>query len=191
MLSDLASFSADCNRQQRKTAAAARSLYQSDWLPLTKHTETEIYKAAGAAAFLHAPAVAKTDTKSGKMAADHRIFDPQPRFDAPCEWPKEMYKRVLPKIAILLAASDHFGQRKLEATPEAGADLHAMIRNSSNSAATCMIDRIGGLMQVNEVLRDPAITSMTRKTADYGRQTLCQRGCACLIPSMGYHMPPR
>lgn len=89
-----------------------------------------------------------------------------------------MYAASLPKIAILLAAFDHFDKGKLKRTPEVEQDLHAMIRNSSNSAATRMIDRIGGLMQVNEVLRDPAITSMTRKRRIMGRQTLCQGGTA-------------
>lgn len=67
----------------------------------------------------------------------------------------EMYAASLPKIAILLAAFDHFDKGKLQRTTEVEEDLHAMIRTSSNLAATRMIDRMGGLMQVNEVLRNP------------------------------------
>jgi len=67
----------------------------------------------------------------------------------------EMYAASLPKIAILLAAFDYFEKGLLERTPEVERDLTAMIRVSDNAAATRMIDRLGGLMRVNAVLRDP------------------------------------
>lgn len=67
----------------------------------------------------------------------------------------EMYAASLPKIAILLAAFDHFEKGKLQRTAEVEQDLHAMIRYSNNQAATRTIDRLGGLMKINAVLRDP------------------------------------
>jgi beta-lactamase class A len=65
-----------------------------------------------------------------------------------------MYAASLPKIAILLAAFDQFQRGELERTPEVERDLNAMIRVSSNGAATRMIDRLGGLKKVNAVLSD-------------------------------------
>ena len=54
-----------------------------------------------------------------------------------------MYAASLPKIAILLAAYEAFEEGSLEETEEAHEALGRMIRVSSNSAATEMIDRLG------------------------------------------------
>jgi beta-lactamase class A len=67
----------------------------------------------------------------------------------------EIYAASLPKIAILLAAFDQFEKGSLERTTDIDKDLNAMIRVSNNGAATRMIDKLGGLMSVNSVLRDP------------------------------------
>jgi beta-lactamase class A len=67
----------------------------------------------------------------------------------------EMYAASMPKIAILLAAFDQFDRGVLRRSAEVEQDLDDMIRVSSNAAATRMIDRIGGLMKINQVLRDP------------------------------------
>lgn len=66
-----------------------------------------------------------------------------------------MYAASLPKIAILLAAYVSFEDGSLEETPEVHKDLGAMIRVSSNSAATRLIDRIS-MKKIQAVLRDPA-----------------------------------
>ncbi len=68
---------------------------------------------------------------------------------------KTVYSASLPKIAILLTAYDQIATGKLERTPEVEADLNAMIRRSSNPAATRMIDAVGGLDAINETLSDP------------------------------------
>ncbi|MDX1431471.1 MAG: serine hydrolase [Gammaproteobacteria bacterium] len=65
-----------------------------------------------------------------------------------------MYAASLPKIAILLAAYQCFEDGVLAETPEIHEDLGEMIRTSSNSAATRMIDRIG-MRKIEQVLRDP------------------------------------
>lgn len=65
-----------------------------------------------------------------------------------------MYAASLPKIAILLAAYQSFEDGSLEETEEIHADLGAMIRTSSNEAATRMIDLIG-FEKIEEVLTDP------------------------------------
>ena len=66
-----------------------------------------------------------------------------------------VYAASLPKIAILLAAFQQIHDGTLEDTPELRADLKAMIQVSSNSAATRMIDAVGGLDAVNAVLVNP------------------------------------
>ena len=65
-----------------------------------------------------------------------------------------MYAASLPKIAILLAAFVSFEDGSLEETPEIHQELTNMIRTSSNSAATRMIDRLG-FDKIGSVLRDP------------------------------------
>lgn len=65
-----------------------------------------------------------------------------------------MYAASLPKIAILLAAYQCFEDGMLPESAEIHADLVEMIRSSSNSAATRMIDRIG-MDKIEAVLRDP------------------------------------
>lgn len=66
-----------------------------------------------------------------------------------------MYAASLPKIAILLAAYVSFEDGTLPETPETREDLAAMIRVSSNSAATRVIDLVG-FEKIEAVLRDPA-----------------------------------
>ncbi len=65
-----------------------------------------------------------------------------------------MYAASLPKIAILLAAYVSFEDGSLEETAEVHEDLAAMIRVSSNSAATRLIDRVG-MKKIQSVLKDP------------------------------------
>lgn len=66
-----------------------------------------------------------------------------------------IYAASLPKIGILLAAVHQLEAGTLSMTPSIKRDLDAMIRVSSNAAATRMINRVGGLEAVNEVLTDP------------------------------------
>lgn len=65
-----------------------------------------------------------------------------------------MYAASLPKIAVLLAAFVSFEDRTLKETAKIHEDLVAMMRWSSNTAATRMIDRIG-FRKIEAVLRDP------------------------------------
>jgi beta-lactamase class A len=56
---------------------------------------------------------------------------------------KMFYAASLPKIAILLAAFEEIAAGKLELTPELDDLMKRMIRNSSNSAATEVMHRVG------------------------------------------------
>lgn len=64
-----------------------------------------------------------------------------------------MYAASLPKIAILLAAHVAMEEGRLEDSPEVEADLAAMIRKSSNQAATRIIDLVG-LDNIEKTLKD-------------------------------------
>ncbi len=65
-----------------------------------------------------------------------------------------MYAASMPKIAILLAAYASFEDGSLVETDEIHKDLARMIRTSSNSAATRVIDLVG-FDKIAEVLSDP------------------------------------
>ena len=66
-----------------------------------------------------------------------------------------MYAASLPKIAILLAATQALEDGRLAESPANLRDLGLMIRKSSNSAATRMLEASGGMLAVEKVLRDP------------------------------------
>lgn len=65
-----------------------------------------------------------------------------------------MYAASLPKIAVLLAATDAIEKGELEETEEVKTDMRQMIARSDNAATTRMIDRIG-LDKIAEVMQDP------------------------------------
>lgn len=65
-----------------------------------------------------------------------------------------MYAASLPKIAVLLAATDAIEKGELVETAEVKADMRLMIAKSNNAATTRMIDRIG-LDKIAEVMQDP------------------------------------
>lgn len=65
-----------------------------------------------------------------------------------------MYAASLPKIAILLAATDAIDKGELEETEEVKHDMRIMISKSDNGAATRMINRIG-FDKIADVMEDP------------------------------------
>jgi beta-lactamase class A len=65
-----------------------------------------------------------------------------------------MYAASLPKIAILLAASEAIENGDIEETPEVLNDMRIMISKSDNHAATRMIDRVG-FDKIAEVMECP------------------------------------
>lgn len=81
------------------------------------------------------------------------ITDPSnPRF-ARVNGNTMIYAASLPKIAILLAVEQAIQDGRLRLTPDLERDLNAMIRTSSNTAATANIDRVG-LEYIDRVLTD-------------------------------------
>jgi len=80
-----------------------------------------------------------------------------PRFAA-VNGREMMYAASLPKIGILYAAVRQMETGTLFPSSSVRRDLEAMIRRSSNAAATRMIDRVGGLQAVNQALTDPSVS---------------------------------
>lgn len=125
----------------------------SDWLPLRQHVDADLQSR------LRRQLETRREWK--KLIAANKLAvglvdlsNPSaPRY-ADVNGDVEMYAASLPKIAILLASFDQFQKGRLERTPELEEDLVAMIRTSSNRAATRMIDQLGGLATVNAVLQD-------------------------------------
>jgi beta-lactamase class A len=65
-----------------------------------------------------------------------------------------MYAASLPKLAILLAASQAFEEGSLKETPEILNDIRIMISRSNNESATRLIDLLG-FDKIAATLRDP------------------------------------
>lgn len=65
-----------------------------------------------------------------------------------------MYAASLPKIAILLAATDAIDKGEMKETTEVKKDMRLMISKSNNPAATRMIDRVG-YDKLESVMTDP------------------------------------
>lgn len=65
-----------------------------------------------------------------------------------------MYAASLPKIAVLLAATDAIEKGELKETREVKEDMRQMIAKSNNAATTRMIDRVG-FKKIEKVLTDP------------------------------------
>jgi beta-lactamase class A len=65
-----------------------------------------------------------------------------------------MYAASLPKIAVLLAATEAIERGELSETAAVRNDMWLMINKSNNAATTRMIDRVG-FEKIAEVMRDP------------------------------------
>lgn len=65
-----------------------------------------------------------------------------------------MYAASLPKIAVLLAATEAIERGELQETAAVRSDMWLMINKSNNAATTRMIDRLG-FKKIAEVMQDP------------------------------------
>jgi len=92
-----------------------------------------------------------------------------------------VYAASLPKIAILLGAFKDIEAGKIKLDPETRQTLNAMIRRSSNTAATTMMRRVGP-QRIAEVLQtpeyrlyDPEINGGLWVGKEYGKATAWKR----------------
>lgn len=83
------------------------------------------------------------------------ISDPSKPLYAALNGEQTMYAASMPKIAILLAVFQQLHDGKLKDSEQLRSEMEAMIKVSSNTAATKMIDTVGGLDAVNAVLTNP------------------------------------
>ncbi len=104
----------------------------------------------------------------------------KPRF-ASLNGDEMLYAASLPKIAILLGAFVQIERGKMTMTPEIKESLTRMIRVSSNTDATRMLNRVGKqqlidiLMSDRFRLYDPAVNGGLWVGKEYGRSPAYQR----------------
>ncbi len=123
-----------------------------DWQPLYESVDPELQKALEARLSMN-PEWKRLIARKKMAIGLVDLSGDAPRF-ARVNGNEMMYAASLPKIAILIAAYVSFEDGSLKETPEIRKDLGDMIRVSSNSAATRMIDRIG-MRKIQSILKDP------------------------------------
>ncbi|NQV86950.1 MAG: serine hydrolase [Woeseiaceae bacterium] len=124
----------------------------SDWQPLYSHVDAEL-QAAMEKRLNANPEWARL-IRNKKMAIGLvDLSGHTPRF-ARVNGNQMMYAASLPKIAILLGVYVSFDDGSLQETKEIHTDLAEMIRVSSNSAATRLIDKVG-MKKIQATLQDP------------------------------------
>jgi len=96
-----------------------------------------------------------TAVRDGNLAvALVDVTDPQHPLLAQVNGDEMMYAASLPKIAILLAAFERIHEGKLTLNDDTRQLMTDMIRHSSNTAATTLINKVGR-KYINTVLRSP------------------------------------
>ena len=130
----------------------ASQAFAEDWRPLYERVDPELQKALEDR-IAQNPEWARLVGRKQMAIGVVDLSGDVPRF-ARVNGNQMMYAASLPKIAILLAAYVSFEDGSLEETVEVHEDLANMIRVSSNSAATRLIDRVG-MKKIQAVLRDP------------------------------------
>lgn len=123
-----------------------------DWQPLYEIVDPEL-QAAMEKRLQGNPEWAKLTSRKKMAIGLVDLSGRAPRF-ARVNGNQMMYAASLPKIAILLSAYVSFEDGSLPETNELHKDLGDMIRVSSNSAATRLIDVIG-MKKIQAVMKDP------------------------------------
>jgi beta-lactamase class A len=123
-----------------------------DWHPLYESVDPEL-QAAMERRLQGNPEWAKLTSRKKMAIGLVDLSGRAPRF-ARVNGNQMMYAASLPKIAILLSAYVSFEDGSLPETNELHKDLGDMIRVSSNSAATRLIDVIG-MKKIQAVMKDP------------------------------------
>lgn len=120
--------------------------------------------------------------QEGRLAATLvDITDPEHPLMAQVNGDRMMYAASLPKIAILLGAFQKAAENRLTLDDAAVAELTLMIRNSSNSAASAMLQKVGMdylakvLQSERYRLYDPALNGGLWVGKPYGSGAAGQR----------------
>jgi beta-lactamase class A len=138
------------------SAAALRlplSVPDRDWRLLDQRWDRRLQASLGLALKQHP--LWQSLVSQQKMAVGLvDLSDPKrPRF-AEVNGNVMMYAASLPKIVVLLAATQGFEDGTLSETPQLRTDLIEMIRRSDNAAASRVINRLG-LQRIAAVILDP------------------------------------
>jgi len=123
-----------------------------DWKPLYKHFDPDLQTRLEAQ--LNKNPEWKKLISSKKMAIGLVDLSHETPHFARVNGNQMMYAASLPKIAILLGAYVSFEDGSLAETPAIHQDLGNMIRVSSNSAASRLIEQVG-MKKIQSVLKDP------------------------------------
>ncbi|MDX1555480.1 MAG: serine hydrolase [Xanthomonadales bacterium] len=123
-----------------------------DWQPLYQSVDPEL-QAELEARLNQDPEWARLIARKKMAIGLVDLSGETPRF-ARVNGNQMMYAASLPKIAILLGAYVSFEDGSLQETEEIHKDLADMIRVSSNSAASRLIDQVG-MKKIQAVLQDP------------------------------------
>ncbi len=132
--------------------AGVNSTWEPEWRPLYDLVDADLQAQLESRIFAD-PAWARLARSQKLSVGVVDLNGAEPRF-ARINGNTMMYAASLPKIAILLAAYVALEDGTLSDTPEVRKDMADMIRVSSNSAATRMIDRIG-MRRIDDILMDP------------------------------------
>jgi beta-lactamase class A len=128
------------------------AIVMADWEPLYKRTDPKLQAALENRLNLNKDWARLI--RNRKMAIGLvDLHGDTPRF-ASVNGNHMMYAASLPKIAVLLATYVSFEDKSLEETPAFHQDLANMIRVSSNSAATRLIEEVS-MQKIQDVLKDP------------------------------------
>jgi len=128
-------------------------LHLPRWLPLDQRHDTILKRQLQQSLAAHPDWRRLIEEKKMAVGLVDLASPTGPRF-ASVNGSTMMYAASLPKIAVLLTAFVAFEEKTLPETEEIYDDLNYMIRLSSNTAATRMIDRLG-LDKIATVLTDP------------------------------------
>ncbi|MGE0623466.1 MAG: serine hydrolase [Pseudomonadales bacterium] len=133
-------------------AAASAATSAEEWRPLYDRVDGELQKRLEARLNAN-PEWARLISRKKMAIGLVDMSGAVPRF-ARVNGNQMMYAASLPKIAILISVYASFEDGSLPETDEIHKDLGDMIRVSSNSAATRLVDRIG-LQRIQGVMKDP------------------------------------
>ena len=135
------------------TGAVAQDASQTEnWVPLYERVDADFQRALELV--LNENPEWRRLIERRRLAVGVVDLSPQTPKYARVNGNRMMYAASLPKIAILLAAYVSFEDGSLAETAEIHQDLQDMIRRSSNSAATRVLDAVG-MAKLEQVMRDP------------------------------------
>ena len=126
----------------------------ADWEPLYDRVDADLQKELELR--VNENPVWRDLARREKMAVGLVDLSSEPPRYARLNGNHMMYAASLPKIAILIGTYFAIANGELKDSAEVQAHLTAMIRISSNTSATWLIDKVG-MRRIQEILKDPTL----------------------------------